>query len=220
MSEDDRFTKRLIWGFKKAYRLCISGSTSDVVIKTACRAIGKAIKDGQLDFQIVPEALEVILRALRKVASQKEELFPIDADVRESMYQDLQALMIRGKLEEVNRLCIEVAGEVFEKFIEEENCNREAIVDCFNVQLAGAVLDRNLFAVAASDSTVRMETCIKTDRKKHDQEQFEQEVKEGVAEWVSTYLQHLEKHEKPPLRMPSLPRIKTPFRLEEVHKGL
>lgn len=218
MPEDDRFTKKLAWGFKGAYRVgCKEATTSDVAARILCKAISKAVKEGRLNFQIVPGILECLGTSLQKLCADKGFLFSAAGDIRETMHQDLQSLLMRQQPCETSRLCVDIAAQVFEKFTGCSEIDSATITDAFTARLGDALSDRHLFAVAVDHTTVRLKMRADAGRSAEEQRAFEAEVKSITADFLNRHFHRKGKDGMPAKRMPSLPRVNQPFRMEEVH---
>lgn len=221
MPEDDRFTKKLTWGFKGAYRIgCKEAATSDVIARILCKAISKALKEGRLNFQIVPGILKCLDESLTKLSGDKGFLFSEADDIRERMHQDLQSLLMKQQPCETSRLCVDIAGQVFEELSGCSEIAPNTIRDAFTFHLGDAIAERFLFAVADDNTTVRLKMRVDAGRDAAQQQKLEGDVKGSTAEWLSRYFRREGKEGQPAMRMPTLPRIHKPFRLEEVHADL
>lgn len=219
MAEDDRFAKKLGWGYKKTYKLACRGETGAIVARTLVRAIARQMKAGGL-LALRPILLE-LMRALSNVFSARGELFG-SADVsRAEFNSNLGAIAARHGYTQPTRMLCAVAEQVFEQQQASTTASAESITAAFANSLTSKLADYHLLAVAAEESTIRFQLMRENGRDETEQRKFEQDlVSHAVPAVTNLMAQAVKAPNGVPTRTPRLPKAGSAFRLEELHDTL
>lgn len=219
MADDDRFAKKLGWGYKKTYKLAHSGETGTVVARSLIRAISRQMRKG--GFPALQQVIAEITRAVASVCAARGELFDSTDVSRTEFNRNLDAISARHSFDQSTRMLCAVAGQVFEHQQRCGDASTDGTKSLFAEHLATKLADHHLLAVAVGNSTVRLELMRKSGRDVAEQREFERNlVLQSVPAIAGLLEQALKDPKGIPKRTPRLPHVENPFSMHELHEVL